>query len=189
MSEDSSSTHTTGINNDDLATQITNLIKNGINSHNQNPKQNLSDSLTINLKLNNQNYALWARRIRVAIAEKSKTLLSHLSGNPEIQPHQIQKMTNTSNGNKTNVLAKWDDETARSRTASETMSSSAAGETKKITWKSSDGEVFEVTETVARESQTIKRMIEDDCADNCIPLSTVTRGRRDPQREPVGFRM
>nr|GMD06375.1 putative gag-polypeptide of LTR copia-type [Ipomoea batatas] len=82
MSEDGSSTHTTDINNDDLATQITNLIKNGLNSQNQNPKQNLSDSLTISLKLNSQNYALWARMIRVAIGGKSKTLLSHLSGNP-----------------------------------------------------------------------------------------------------------
>nr|GMD30848.1 SKP1-like protein 1A [Ipomoea batatas]GME10042.1 SKP1-like protein 1A [Ipomoea batatas]GME16899.1 SKP1-like protein 1A [Ipomoea batatas] len=69
------------------------------------------------------------------------------------------------------------------------MSSSEAGETKKITLKSSNGEVFEVTKTVARESQTIKHMIEDDCADNCIPLSNITGGRRDPQREPMGFRM
>ncbi|OWM68229.1 SKP1-like protein 1A [Punica granatum] len=45
---------------------------------------------------------------------------------------------------------------------------------RKITLKSSDGETFEVDEAVAVESQTIKHMIEDDCADNAIPLPNVT---------------
>ena len=45
---------------------------------------------------------------------------------------------------------------------------------KKVTLKSSDGETFEVEEIVAVESQTIKHMIEDDCADSVIPVPNVT---------------
>ncbi|KAF5805996.1 hypothetical protein HanXRQr2_Chr05g0216001 [Helianthus annuus] len=69
--------------NNDLALQITNLLKNSITSQNQSQKQSLSESLKIILKLNSQNYALWSRMIRVAIGDKSKHLLSHLTGDPK----------------------------------------------------------------------------------------------------------
>ncbi|KAE8730372.1 SKP1-like protein 1B [Hibiscus syriacus] len=45
---------------------------------------------------------------------------------------------------------------------------------KKIILKSFDGEIFEVVEAVALPSQTIKNMIEDNCADEEIPVPTVS---------------
>ncbi|CAI9763813.1 unnamed protein product [Fraxinus pennsylvanica] len=45
---------------------------------------------------------------------------------------------------------------------------------KMITLKSFDAVVFKVEEIVALESQTIKLMIEDDCADNEIPVPNVS---------------
>ncbi|WJZ83447.1 hypothetical protein VitviT2T_003130 [Vitis vinifera] len=44
----------------------------------------------------------------------------------------------------------------------------------KLTLQSSDGMFFYVDVAVAMESQTIKHMIEDRCADNAIPLPNVT---------------
>ncbi|XP_059624696.1 SKP1-like protein 1B [Cornus florida] len=44
---------------------------------------------------------------------------------------------------------------------------------KTVVLRTSDGETFEVEEVVALESQTIKHMIEDDCADSVIPLPNV----------------
>nr|GEX09924.1 putative Gag-polypeptide of LTR copia-type [Tanacetum cinerariifolium] len=62
---------------DDFSLRLTSILKNGFNNQPQNPK--LSDNLQINLKLNNQNYTLWTRMIRVAIGGKSKARLSHLT--------------------------------------------------------------------------------------------------------------
>lgn len=54
------------------------------------------------------------------------------------------------------------------------MSSSSDNTGKKmIILKSSDGETFEVEEAVMLESQTIKHMVEDGCADSVIPLLNV----------------
>uniref|UniRef100_A0A251UHS2 Gag-polypeptide of LTR copia-type n=1 Tax=Helianthus annuus TaxID=4232 RepID=A0A251UHS2_HELAN len=57
-----------------LAIQIANLLKNGVQNQTQiqNTKPNQFDSLKINLKLTSQNYPLWARMIRVAIGGNRK---------------------------------------------------------------------------------------------------------------------
>ncbi|XP_057769242.1 SKP1-like protein 1A [Salvia miltiorrhiza] len=54
------------------------------------------------------------------------------------------------------------------------MSGADAASGKMIVLQSSDNETFVVEEAVAVESQTIKHMIEDDCADTSIPLPNVT---------------
>ncbi|KAB8551730.1 hypothetical protein FH972_025619 [Carpinus fangiana] len=45
---------------------------------------------------------------------------------------------------------------------------------KKITLKSSDGEVFKVDKAIALESPTIKHMIKEDCVDNVIYIPNVS---------------
>lgn len=51
---------------------------------------------------------------------------------------------------------------------------SADEKKKMVTLQSSDGELFEVEEAVALQSETIKNMVEDGCADSAIPLPNVT---------------
>ena len=53
------------------------------------------------------------------------------------------------------------------------MSSTGAVVKKNLTLMSSDGKTFEVEENVAMLSQTIKHMIEDDCAQSVIPVPNV----------------
>ncbi|VVA99780.1 unnamed protein product [Arabis nemorensis] len=50
----------------------------------------------------------------------------------------------------------------------------STSEEKKIVLKTSDGDTFEVDESVALQSQTIAHLIEDDCAKNEVPLPNVT---------------
>ncbi|KAL7118525.1 hypothetical protein ACP275_02G007400 [Erythranthe tilingii] len=55
------------------------------------------------------------------------------------------------------------------------MASSSNTEIQKmIVLQSSDGQIFEIEESIASNSQTLRNMIEDECADNVIPLPNVT---------------
>ncbi|KAK9286400.1 hypothetical protein L1049_014796 [Liquidambar formosana] len=58
--------------------------------------------------------------------------------------------------------------------ASSSAAGSSSSSSKKITLKCSDGQTFQVDEVVALQSETIKHIIEDDCADGVIPLPNVT---------------
>ncbi|KAK3220375.1 hypothetical protein Dsin_014345 [Dipteronia sinensis] len=48
------------------------------------------------------------------------------------------------------------------------------GSVRLLTLQSEDGEVFEVKETIATQSVTIKGMVDDDCATSTIPVCNVT---------------
>ncbi|MQM13821.1 hypothetical protein Taro_046750 [Colocasia esculenta] len=54
------------------------------------------------------------------------------------------------------------------------MAAAGGSGSKRYTLKSRDGEEFEVEDDVAVRSQTIKHLIEDNCADDTIPLANVT---------------
>ncbi|CAN0878860.1 SKP1-like protein 4 [Linum grandiflorum] len=58
-------------------------------------------------------------------------------------------------------------------TSNEAINNGEEKKTKMITLRSSDDEIFEIEETVALKSGTIKNMIEDDCADGVIPITEV----------------
>uniref|UniRef100_N1QY15 SKP1-like protein n=1 Tax=Aegilops tauschii TaxID=37682 RepID=N1QY15_AEGTA len=53
------------------------------------------------------------------------------------------------------------------------MATAEAGENKMIMLISSDGMEFEVEEAIAMESQTIRQMIEDECAGKGIPIPNI----------------
>nr|GEX64095.1 SKP1-like protein 1A [Tanacetum cinerariifolium] len=54
---------------------------------------------------------------------------------------------------------------------------STSSSSKKIVLKSGDGKTFEIDEIAALKSQTIKFMIEDECADNVIPVPFTIKGK------------
>lgn len=62
----------------------------------------------------------------------------------------------------------------RDRVSLNLWRSSTMSSAQKITLLSSNGDTFEMYATVALQSQTLKYMIEDDCADNRIPMPNVT---------------
>ncbi|PQQ00803.1 SKP1-like protein 11 [Prunus yedoensis var. nudiflora] len=58
----------------------------------------------------------------------------------------------------------------------------ASDEKKKIILKSFDEESFEVEEAMAMQLQNIKHMVEDECADNAIPLLNDYHRSLQPKR-------
>lgn len=61
---------------EDMPSQIAEIIKISVGNRDRN-----TENLSLNIKLNSQNYALWSRMIKVAIGGKSNSLLSHIFGN------------------------------------------------------------------------------------------------------------
>ncbi|XP_071713263.1 uncharacterized protein [Rutidosis leptorrhynchoides] len=68
--------------NSQLITELTSHLARLLQSNNENQAQRLPDSLKINVNLNNSNFSLWSRMIKVAIGGKSETLLNHLTEDP-----------------------------------------------------------------------------------------------------------
>ncbi|KAK2652433.1 hypothetical protein Ddye_012289 [Dipteronia dyeriana] len=72
--------------------------------------------------------------------------------------------------------------TAAAAAASSSSNSAAAsssgdtteGSVRLLTLQSEDGKVFEVKDTIATQSVTIKGMVDDDCATSTIPVCNVT---------------
>ncbi|XP_071719504.1 uncharacterized protein [Rutidosis leptorrhynchoides] len=76
MSEDRSHTRNNEIS--ELTSQLAKLIQANVESQ----AHRLSDSLKINLSLNNTNFSLWSRMMKVAIGGKSDALFKHLTDDP-----------------------------------------------------------------------------------------------------------
>ncbi|XP_071687201.1 uncharacterized protein [Rutidosis leptorrhynchoides] len=68
----------------ELTSQLAKLFQTNLESQ----SQRLSDSLKINVSLNNSNFALWSRMIKVAIGGKSDALLNHLTEDPTDSKNQ-----------------------------------------------------------------------------------------------------
>ncbi|KAK0597379.1 hypothetical protein LWI29_024677 [Acer saccharum] len=69
--------------------------------------------------------------------------------------------------------------TAAAASSSSNSAASSSGDTtegsvKLLTLQSEDGEVFEVKETIATQSVTIKGIVDDDCTSSTIPVCNVT---------------
>ncbi|XP_071719418.1 uncharacterized protein [Rutidosis leptorrhynchoides] len=69
--------------NDDIQTQLitelTSQLARILQTNNENQSQRHPDSLKISVTLNNSNYSLWSRMIKVAIGGKFEALLNHLT--------------------------------------------------------------------------------------------------------------
>ncbi|XP_071704383.1 uncharacterized protein [Rutidosis leptorrhynchoides] len=63
-------------------TELTNQLARLLQTNLESQSQRLSDSLKINVSLNNSNFSLWSRMIKVAIGGKSDALLNHLTEDP-----------------------------------------------------------------------------------------------------------
>ncbi|XP_071741087.1 uncharacterized protein [Rutidosis leptorrhynchoides] len=65
--------------NTQLITELTSQLARNLQTNNENQSQRHPDSLKISVTLNNSNYSLWSRMIKVAIGGKSEALLNHLT--------------------------------------------------------------------------------------------------------------